>query len=222
MSELLKKLTPTWIVTSVKDIEPDALKAHGIEAVITDLDNTLVPWRRYDIPPDVIEWLARLKAADIKLCIASNTIRVNRLKKIAGILGIPFVEGVRKPSVDGFVRSMKLMGSTRENTAVFGDQLFTDILAGNRLGLKTILLFPPLSTKDLITTAQVRKLERLVRRSQESRGAWPEAGPLTADALRTDTSAERAPERRPDPRIAVASVTAIAVIVIALILRRKP
>ena len=168
-----KKLTPTWIVDSVQEITPQALKTHGITAIITDLDNTLVPWREYDISPRLIEWLADMKVHGIKLCIASNTIHTKRLKKIADTLGILFVEGVRKPNPDGFVRSMKLMGSTQENTAVLGDQMFTDILAGGRLGLKTILLRKPLSQHELFSTKWVRNLERYVVARLSVSGRWP-------------------------------------------------
>jgi len=169
----LKKLTPTWIVDSMEEITPQALKTHGITAIITDLDNTLVPWRKYDISPRLIEWLADLKAHEITLCIASNTIHTKRLKQISETLGIPFVEGVRKPDPDGFVRSMKLMGSAPENTAVFGDQMFTDILAGRRLGLKTILLRKPLSDHELFWTKWVRNVERYVVAHLTDKGHWP-------------------------------------------------
>lgn len=227
----LDKLTPTWIVDSVKEITPEALAAHGITAIITDLDNTLVPWRRYEIPAAVIEWLATLQAHGVKLCIASNTIRVRRLKKLSDTLGIPFVDRVRKPNVGGFLRAMKLMGSTPENTAVFGDQMFTDILAGNRLGLKTILLSPPLSKQELISTKLVRNLERAAVARLTQTGDWPAQrrmeDPLDPPDAESVTEEEKSSTAVGSPKggglspavpVAIAAVTAA---LLAVFLRRK-
>jgi predicted HAD superfamily phosphohydrolase YqeG len=162
MPSLWKLLTPTFVVETVKDdnLHPDALRARGIRAIITDLDNTLVPWRHYDIAPNVVEWLAQLEVAGIKICIASNTIHTERLKQ-----------------------------SHRRDTAVFGDQIFTDVLAGNRLTLTTILLRPPLSQEEFISTQFVRYIENFVIRRLRTRGQWP-----VADRI------EAALEAMPDPR----------------------
>lgn len=166
-------LTPTWVVENIKDVDPRALKARGINAIITDLDNTLVPWRRYEIAPGVVEWLAKLELEGIKICIASNTMHTSRLIKLADAMGIPFVDRVRKPGIGGFVRSMEAMGSELANTAVFGDQIFTDVLAGNRLGLKTILLRPPLSKEEFVSTQLVRYVENAVIGKLRQLGTWP-------------------------------------------------
>jgi len=179
---LLELLTPTEVVISVDEVDPKSLKARGITAIITDLDNTLVPWRHYEIAPAVIEWLAKLEVEGIKICIASNTLHTSRLKQLAETMGIPFVDKVRKPRRGGFLRAMAAMDSRRENTAVFGDQLFTDVLAGNRLGLTTILLRPALSKEEFISTQMVRWLENGVIHRLRERGQWPVAQ-LVQDAL---------------------------------------
>ena len=175
MPSFWKLLTPTWVVESVKDVDPKALKARGIEAIITDLDNTLVPWRHYEVAPSVVEWLAKLEVENIKICIASNTLHVERLIQLADTMGIPFVDRVRKPNVGGFLRSMQLMGSNTQNTAVFGDQIFTDMLAGNRLGLKTILLRESLTKEEFFSTQVVRYFENFVIRRLKNNGQWPAA-----------------------------------------------
>jgi len=182
MTKLLHLLTPTVVVETIREVDPEALKARGITAIITDLDNTLVPWRHYEIAEGVTEWLHKLEDAGIKICIASNTLHMKRLKQLADTMGIPFVDRVRKPHPGGFLRSMKAMGSNRENTAVFGDQIFTDVLAGNRLGLTTILLRPPLSREEFISTQCVRYVENVVISWLKARGRWPGAL-LIAEAL---------------------------------------
>ena len=175
MPSFWKLLTPTWVVESVRDVDPKALKARGIEAIITDLDNTLVPWRHYEIAPAVVEWLAKLEVENIKICIASNTLHMSRLNQLAETMGIPFVDRVRKPNVGGFIRSMQLMGSTVENTAVFGDQIFTDVLCGNRLGLKTILLREQLTREEFMSTQVVRTIENYFIRKLKANDQWPVA-----------------------------------------------
>lgn len=189
MASLLKLLNPTRVVMSVKDVDPKELKAQGVTAIITDLDNTLVPWRHYEVTPAVVEWLAKLEVEGIKICIASNTLHAERLKQLADTMNIPFVDRVQKPRRGGFLRAMHAMGSTHRNTAVFGDQLFTDVLAGNRLGLMTILLRPPLSKEEFISTQMVRFVENAVIRRLTNQGLWPAAQKV-----------EQALEAIPDPR----------------------
>ncbi|HBF37265.1 MAG TPA: YqeG family HAD IIIA-type phosphatase, partial [Firmicutes bacterium] len=52
---------------------------------------------------------------------------------------------------------------------VVGDQLFTDILGGNRMELYTIWT-PPLSETEFISTRAVRQLERLVIKRFRKKG----------------------------------------------------
>ncbi len=209
-------LNPSQVVESVRELSPESLKAKGIEAVITDLDNTLVPWRHYEIMPGVVEWLAALEVAGIKICIASNTIHTERLKQLAETMNIPFVDRVQKPRTGGFLRAMKLMRSHRNNTAVFGDQIFTDVLAGNRLGLHTILLRPPLSKEEFISTQLVRYVENGVIRKLRERGQWPAAAAV-----------EAALEALPDPRTPLARrrstlvISLLAGLAVWLVLRAR-
>lgn len=169
-----KLVTPSRIVSRISDATPESLRERGIVAVITDLDNTLVPWKSHEISDEVLEWIAALKREDIKLVIASNTMHPKRLKSIAGRMGIPYLLGVRKPYPGGYRRSMQLLGSTPATTAMIGDQVFTDIMGANALGLHTILLRPQLSTHEFIWTVFVRHVERLVIAHLTSRGQWPQ------------------------------------------------
>lgn len=220
MSKFWKLLTPTQVVQSVKEVGPKDLKAMGITAIITDLDNTLVPWRHYEITPGVIEWLAHLEVEGIKICIASNTIHTERLKQLAETMNIPFVEDVRKPRRGGFLRAMRLMGSDAKSTAVFGDQIFTDVLAGNRIGLRTILLRPPLSKEEFFSTQLVRYVENGVIHRLRKRNQWPAA-----------QAVEQALQAMPDPRTPQARrasnsvLVSLLVVVTGLIIwaaRRRP
>ena len=170
MPRLLDLLTPDVLVAHVSLVTPEMLRARGVRAVVTDLDNTLVPWRSSDVARDIVSWLAELQAAEIRVCIASNTRHLTRLDRLAGQMGILHVPGnAAKPRRRGLRTALRLLGATPGETAMVGDQLFTDILAGNRLGLTTVLV-NPLTEREFIGTKLLsRTLERLVLRGPRKR-----------------------------------------------------
>lgn len=163
-------LTPDLLVAHVSAVTPEWLRERGLRAVVTDLDNTLVGWHSEEVAEEITVWLAALRAAGVGVCIASNTQHKSRLERLAGRMGILHVPGnAAKPRRRGLRRALDLLGATPEETAMVGDQLFTDILAGNRLGLTTILV-NPLTTREFIGTKIVsRTLERLVLRGPRRR-----------------------------------------------------
>ncbi len=72
----------------------------------------------------------------------SNSRKPGRAQHFAEQLGIPYQGHSRTPSTAGYRRAMERMGVTREQTAIVGDQIFTDVLGGNRAGVSTILVEP--------------------------------------------------------------------------------
>lgn len=155
---MYKLLCPHIIVKTLYDIELYTLKERGIKGIIFDLDNTIIPWDRPNMSPEITQWLHGLLAQGFKLCLVSNNMD-KRVKKIAGIFDIPFVARAYKPAKTGFRRAMATMELTDLQVAVVGDQLFTDVLGGNRLGLCTIWV-APLTTKEFIGTKITRRLEK--------------------------------------------------------------
>lgn len=138
----LQALCPHRTVPVATEITPDELRANGVEGVILDLDNTLVRWQKEEMSEEILAWLEMLKAAGFRLCILSNSILSRRSERIAERLGCPNVRKARKPSRSGFHRAMEAMETTPETTAIVGDQMFTDILGGNRSGVYTIMVNP--------------------------------------------------------------------------------
>jgi predicted HAD superfamily phosphohydrolase YqeG len=67
---------------------------------------------------------------------------------------------------------MARMGVGPEQTVIVGDQIFTDILAGNLAGVRTILVRPQ-SRRDLWYTQIFRLGESLVLRGVEFEGEAP-------------------------------------------------
>lgn len=165
---MLKKLCPDRQANSILELDLDELKKVGIRGVIFDLDNTLVEWKKEIIDPEVIMLIERFKSEGFKLCILSNALQY-RVQSVANILDIPYVSRAVKPRKSPFRKALEIMGTLPEETAVVGDQLFTDILGGNRMELYTIWT-PPLSTTEFLSTRAVRKLERLVIKRFRKRG----------------------------------------------------
>ena len=167
---LLLQFCPTLRAESVLEITPAFLARRGLRALVLDLDNTLVPWHGREVNPEVDAWIRDLHAADIQLCIVSNTHRPGRLKELAAVLGVQCVPSGGKPRRRGFYRALQAMGSTANETAVVGDQLMTDIWGGNRCGMLTILV-EPLSPIEFVGTRLIsRSVERLLLKFLQERG----------------------------------------------------
>ncbi|WP_378956350.1 YqeG family HAD IIIA-type phosphatase [Pelosinus sp. sgz500959] len=152
-------LCPSLIIKSLYEIEPQVLHQQGIKGIIFDLDNTIIPWDSPTMSPEMIQWLQELLTRGFKICLVSNNMG-KRVKTIAGIFGIPFVSRAYKPAKSGFRQALTRMELREEEVAVVGDQLFTDVLGGNRLGLFTIWV-KPLSAKEFIGTRITRRLEKV-------------------------------------------------------------
>lgn len=165
---MLKKLCPRFQARSVVDLNPDELKRIGIRGIIFDLDNTLVEWKKDKLTPEVVDLIRRLKSEGFKICILSNALEY-RVEVVAGRLDIPYVPRAVKPRKSPFRKALELLGTTPETTAIVGDQLFTDILGGNRMKLFTIWT-PPLSQTEFFSTRAVRKIEQLVLKRFRKKG----------------------------------------------------
>lgn len=153
---------PDMYVNSLKHINIEQLKEKGIKALIFDLDNTIIPWGSDEMPDETVQWFVNLKKEGFKVCIVSNNSE-NRVGQMAGILQIPAIHNAAKPLRRAFRRAVQMMDVKPEETAMVGDQIFTDVLGANRIGLYTILVVP-INKKEFIGTRVNRQLEKLVLR----------------------------------------------------------
>jgi hypothetical protein len=156
------------MVDSLEQIDFTSLKDHGIKGLMLDLDNTLITSAKRQMGENVYQWLTALAAMEFQVMIVSNN-RLSRVKDIAGQWSIPFVANACKPVSGGFLKALNLMRLEPHQVAIIGDQLFTDILGGNWLGLYTILV-QPLSPQEFFGTKIQRPLERWVIRRLRAQG----------------------------------------------------
>ncbi|WP_198805927.1 YqeG family HAD IIIA-type phosphatase [Leptolyngbya sp. BL0902] len=126
---------------SVFDLSPDLLHRHNLKGVILDVDDTLVPLRQVESDPDLIAWMTGIKAVG-KVWLVSNNVNGSRIKRIANALEVPYLTSAGKPSRRKLKQALEAMDLPPEQVAMVGDRLLTDVLAGNRLGLFTILVDP--------------------------------------------------------------------------------
>lgn len=151
-------LVPHIVVEHISDIDPEILKTLGRSNVLIDLDNTLLGWGSDELEPEVSCWVTRAIQAGLKICILSNS-RSYRVAYYALKLGVPYVAVALKPSRTAARGAMRLLGSAPQDTVIIGDQIFTDILLGNRLGMYTILV-KPLIMREQMWMRLVRRIER--------------------------------------------------------------
>ncbi len=129
---------PDLYQKNVYDIDYDKLKKKGIKCLLFDLDNTLVPVK-VDTPTKKVKELFAYLERDFKVIIVSNS----NQKRL-----IPFKEGLnvdvafssRKPFKNKYLKIMKLYKFKEYEIAAIGDQLLTDVLGANRVGITSILV----------------------------------------------------------------------------------
>lgn len=165
---MLHLLRPDEYRPSIFAIDLHQLKARGIRAIITDLDNTLVPWGTHQPTPQVEQWMAQVRAAGLAVCVVSNGSPA-RVREFAARLGVACVGGAGKPFPKAFRSAMRQLGTSPAETAVIGDQLFTDVLGGRRLGLYTILV-RAVSPREFPATKLLRLMEWFALRYWQRRG----------------------------------------------------
>ncbi|MHB0975701.1 MAG: YqeG family HAD IIIA-type phosphatase [Candidatus Aquicultorales bacterium] len=160
---MLTKFFPSEYCDSIFDIDLEALRSSGIDGLVVDLDNTIIPRNSHTASESLREWLARARSLDFKICILSNN-WMTRVSRIANQLSVPLVARAAKPRKKAFALAMKEIGTTPGSTAVIGDQIFTDVLGGNLSGAYTILVVP-ISDKEAPHTRLLRKLERVIMKN---------------------------------------------------------
>lgn len=180
MSELY---LPNQAAHRFEQIDFSLALADGRRFLCLDLDNTLLPQTGEELSPLVVSKLDELRnSGQVQdICLISNVIlpgpRVHRLRRLAERLGIQHVVcgffWNRKPKNAPFLAALRLLGAQAHETVMVGDQIFSDVLGGNRLGMYTVWLEPmsPDHWSTLVVGKRLR--ERRVRREMQKRGIWP-------------------------------------------------
>ena len=138
---IIQYFYPQHLLEKVTDLTPDLLREWGIDHLLLDVDCTLKAYSDKTVSPEVQTWLDQLRSEGFGLCIISNG-RGKRIEKFAATLDLPWFAPAMKPSPRGCRKAMKKFNFDPARTAMVGDQIFADILAGRRAGIMTVLVKP--------------------------------------------------------------------------------
>lgn len=155
---MFANLQPDRQVDSVQELTPALLHKLGKDTILFDIDNTLVA---HDVPtptPEILNFLKKFTDVGIKVAFLSNNCK-QRTDKFCADLDIFCVFRAWKPLKRGFRQILRQLGSTPKSTVIAGDQLFTDIWGGNRMGCYTVLVTPikPAETRFVAVKRQFEK-----------------------------------------------------------------
>lgn len=151
---------PKFYCKKVTDITIEYLKENNIEALILDVDNTLLDFD-LNIVEGLEEWYEKIKSNNIKCVILSNSNKINKVKMVADKLGVTYICFATKPLKRGFKKAQKELNIPNKNIAVVGDQIFTDVIGANRCKMFSILV-EPIDKKDIWITRFKRPIEELI------------------------------------------------------------
>lgn len=157
---MFRKFYPTkWVNSIYTDVDFQKLYDKGYRGIISDIDNTLVE-HDADASEEAINLCNTLRDIGFEICVMSNNDeeRVNRFNKDIKAFSI---YNAKKPLGISYFKAMDLMGTNKKNTIFLGDQIFTDILGANNVGIKSILV-DPISPKEEIQIIIKRFFEKIV------------------------------------------------------------
>lgn len=153
-------LKPDYEVENIYAIDLDELKNIGINAILFDLDSTLMASKSAEYAPSTLKWLNNVRN-NFFIGVISNNKNAEYIKKVIAISDFPILFDAKKPSVKKTSEFMAKYEILPEHTVIVGDRPLTDILCGKKLGCKTILTDSITAKEENMPTRLVRKMERL-------------------------------------------------------------
>lgn len=154
---------PHYQVERVEELTPDTLQKWQLRWLLLDVDCTLTRYRRRDVSEAVAAWIETLRGNGVGLCLVSNGLS-QRIEEFAQRRDLPFVGRALKPLPFGIWTAMRRLQAVRTETAMVGDQVFADMMAGNLAGVRTILVDPIHPEEEPWFTQLKRGPERWLRR----------------------------------------------------------
>lgn len=161
------RFVPDYCFNTFDEASADFLCDIGVQGIVLDVDNTLEPYENPYPGEHVIAWLGSLRERGISAAIVSNNEK-ERIDKFNEKLGLPVYSKAGKPFKKNILNAMADMGTSKENTILMGDQVFTDIWGAHNAGIRGILV-PPIKDKRDIFTRFKRLLEKPVLRKYRKR-----------------------------------------------------
>lgn len=138
---MYQKLLPHLFYPNIFAIDFEALWDQGIRGLIFDLDNTICSYSTPKPDEKTMCFFQNLRQKGFQVWLVSNNNR-QRVELFNEELGLQILPQARKPLLGALRRAVKQMDLPLEKIALIGDQIYTDMLGGNRLGVFTVLVEP--------------------------------------------------------------------------------
>lgn len=132
---------PDIMKDNIYEITPRMFTNRGIRFILLDVDNTLAPYTVNQATPRMAAWVRELKDAGLELFILSNN-RGERPEIFAKALGVDYVKRAWKPFTKLARSVLAEKGYSPEETALIGDQIYTDTACAKWLGAMAVLVHP--------------------------------------------------------------------------------
>ena len=138
---MFERFYPDFRFNSIDDISADFFRENNINFAVLDIDNTLVSYKTEKADERAKNFLDMLLQNGIKYAFVSNNHK-KRVELFAKDFDAPFISSALKPFAVGIRSAMYKMRAKKGETVLIGDQVFTDIYAGKRAGIKTVMVNP--------------------------------------------------------------------------------
>lgn len=158
---MFKSIKPFAHASSVYNIDIEFYTLLGLKYIFLDLDNTLDSYKKLVPSPRAFELVGRLREVGITPIIISNN-HSERVINYAKVLNVECLCFAMKPFAKKIKKMMKEKGMNPDEVMLIGDQMMTDVKAGNRAKIKVVLT-DKLVKEDQPTTHFNRLFERPFR-----------------------------------------------------------
>ncbi len=132
-------LLPRFVTDKLTDITPQFLENNQIELLMLDFDNTIVPYTTSVPTERTVSWLREMAASNVRICVVSNS-QKPRVRVFCEQYGIACITHAKKPFSKGIAQCLAEFDVPPCRAALVGDQIFTDTLGGNCVGVTTFLV----------------------------------------------------------------------------------
>lgn len=157
---MFEKFYPDIKFDSIKSIPTDFFSERNIKFALLDIDNTLISYTELLADDSARAFLKMLSENGVKYAFVSNNHK-KRVREFAAEFGAAYVHDALKPLLVGIRRAMRKIGAKKEETVLIGDQVFTDVYAGKRAGLLTVMV-NPIEAKETPFFGVKRYFEKIV------------------------------------------------------------
>lgn len=152
-------LKPDFNLKSIYEIDLELLNQMGVKAIFFDLDSTIMVSKSGKYHEKTEEWLKKVDETFF-VAVISNNKKHEYLKKVRSVSSFLVLGDAKKPSTKVMKKLLAKINIEPHEVAIVGDRPLTDILAGKRLGAKTILVDSINAHNEGRATRVVRWIER--------------------------------------------------------------